>query len=100
TIAKDIGVHQSAIGTTFYDPQREAYMLTQLEMNNKGPFSNEVIKALFKEIFRASMALEEKEARAKLLVQRKTAQDRTIVELPDGTKIGDGSFQLVAGSCA
>lgn len=100
TIAKEIGVYQSALGTTFYDPQREAYMLTQLEMHNNGPFSNETIKALFKEIFRATLALEEKEARAKLLVQRKTAQDRTVIELPDGTKIGDGSFQLVAGSCA
>ncbi|MBL8120905.1 MAG: chorismate mutase, partial [Anaerolineae bacterium] len=92
-LASAIGKVQAEMGTSFYDPQRESQMLTALEQNNKGPFSNETIKALFKEIFRASMALEEKEAKAKILVQRKTAEDRTIITLPDGvTKIGDGSF--------
>src|ERR1044071_5819634 len=62
----EIGKVQSKMGVSFYDPQREANMLTALEQNNKGPFSNETIKALFKEIFRASLALEEKESKAKI----------------------------------
>ncbi len=100
-IVSDIGKVQAQLGTSFYDPQREAQMLTMLEQANNGPFSNETIKALFREIFRASMALEEKEARAKILVQRKTADERTIITLPDGvTRIGDGGFQIITGPCA
>jgi 3-deoxy-7-phosphoheptulonate synthase/chorismate mutase len=101
TIAADIGTVQAQLGSSFYDPQREAYMLDQLERNNKGPFSNETIKALFREIFRASMALEEKDARAKILVQRKTPDQATVITLPDGiTKLGGGGFGVIAGSCA
>jgi 3-deoxy-7-phosphoheptulonate synthase/chorismate mutase len=85
----------------FYDPQREAKMLTALEMANKGPFSNETIKGIFREIFRASLASSEEKARAKILVHRKSPDQRTIITLPDGvTKIGDGSFQVVTGPCA
>ncbi len=100
-LVSDIGQVQAQLGTSFYDPQREAFMLTMLEQHNHGPFSNETIKALFREIFRASMALEEKEARAKILVQRKSAEDRTIVTLPDGvTQIGNSVFQIITGPCA
>ncbi len=100
-IAADIGKVQAQLGSSFYDPQREAFMLEQLERNNKGPFSNETIKALFREIFRASMALEEKEARAKILVQRKSPDQNTVITLPDAlTQIGGGGFSVIAGSCA
>jgi 3-deoxy-7-phosphoheptulonate synthase / chorismate mutase len=101
SIAADIGKVQAQLGTSFYDPQREAFMLEQLERNNKGPFSNETIKALFREIFRASMALEEKEARAKILVQRKSPDQSTVITLPDAlTQIGGGGFSVIAGACA
>jgi 3-deoxy-7-phosphoheptulonate synthase / chorismate mutase len=99
-LASDIGHVQAQLGSGFYDPQREAEMLTALEQNNKGPFSNETIKALFREIFRASLALEEKEARAKILVQRKSPDDKTVIAFPDGTEIGNGNFSVIAGSCA
>lgn len=99
-LASEIGKLQQQLGTSFYDPQREGEMLQSLELANQGPFSNETVKALFKEIFKASMALEEKEAKAKMLVQRKRADERTIVELPNGVKIGDGSFAVISGPCA
>ncbi len=99
-IASEIGKVQIELGVAFYDPVREAEMLTELERANKGPFSNETIKALFREIFRATLALEEKEARAKIMVQRKTADEKTIITLPDGTQIGNSAFQVIAGSCA
>ncbi len=100
-LVSEIGKVQAEMGTSFYDPQRESQMLTALEQNNKGPFSNETIKALFREIFRASMALEEKEAKAKILVQRKSPDQDTVITLPDGeTKIGGGNFQLISGPCA
>ncbi len=100
SLASRIGTLQTQSGMQLYDPQREAEMLTALQSSNKGPFSNDTIKVLFKEIFKASMALEEREARAKIIVQRKTPEQNTVVGFPDGTKIGDGSFQIIAGSCA
>jgi 3-deoxy-7-phosphoheptulonate synthase / chorismate mutase len=100
SLASDIGHVQAQLGTSFYDPQREAEMLTALELHNKGPFSNETIKALFREVFRASLALEEKEARAKILVQRKSPDDATIITMADGTQIGNHNFTVIAGSCA
>jgi 3-deoxy-7-phosphoheptulonate synthase/chorismate mutase len=99
-LASQIGKLQTSQGMTLYDPQREADMLTALQMANKGPFSNATISALFKEIFKASLALEEKEARAKIVVQRKTPDQNTVIEAPRGVKIGDGSFQIIAGACA
>src|SRR5688572_9253769 len=100
SIAADIGKVQAQLGSSFYDPQREAQMLTALERNNKGPFSNETIKALFREIFRASMALEEAQAKAKILVQRKSADQRTVITMPDGYEIGNGDFTIISGPCA
>jgi 3-deoxy-7-phosphoheptulonate synthase / chorismate mutase len=100
-VVTEIGRVLTEMGSEHYDPSREAQMLTALELANKGPFSNETIKALFREIFRASLALEESQAKAKIRVQRKNADERTIITLPDGvTKIGDGSFQIVSGPCA
>jgi len=100
-IVSEIGKVLTEMGSEHYDPSREAQMLTALEMANKGPFSNETIKALFREVFRASLALEEQQAKAKIRVQRKSADERTVITLPDGvTSIGDGSFQVVSGPCA
>lgn len=99
-IASEIGNVQSELGTRFYDPEREAFMLQEIQKANKGPFSNETIQQLFSEIFRATLALEEREARAKILVQRKSNTEKTVVTLPDGTEFGNGNFQVVAGSCA
>ncbi len=100
-IVQEIDKLHQTMNQDFYDPQREAQMLTALEMANKGPFSNETIKALFREIFRASLAMTEQAGRAKILVHRKSVDQRTVITLPDGkTKIGDGGFQLIAGPCA
>jgi len=99
-IASDIGHVQQEMGTRFYDPEREAQMLTALQRANNGPFSNETIQHLFREIFRASLALEETEARAKIMVQRKSPDEQTIITLPDGTEIGNGKFEIIAGPCA
>jgi 3-deoxy-7-phosphoheptulonate synthase/chorismate mutase len=99
-IASEIGEVQQRLGTTFYDPARESQMLQALEHANQGPFSNETIKALFKEVFRATLALEESEARQKIMVQRKSPDEKTVITLPDGTEIGNGQFTVVAGSCA
>lgn len=99
-LTSSIGKVQQELGMTFYDPEREGQMLQALEMKNNGPFSNETIKHLFKEIFKASLAMEEKEARAKILVQRAPGKPDTVVRVGDDCLIGDGSFQVISGPCA
>ncbi len=100
SVASEIGTVQSELGTRLYDPQREAKMLQEIEQANQGPFSNDTVKALFKEIFRATLSLEETEARAKMMVQRSFKQEKTVITLADGTELGNGDFQVIAGSCS
>lgn len=99
-LASEIGQVQAELGTEFYDPAREAEMLNVLQQKNEGPFSNATVSSLFREIFRASLALEEQEQRQKYLVQRKTPDDKTVIELANGATIGDGSFLVISGPCA
>jgi 3-deoxy-7-phosphoheptulonate synthase / chorismate mutase len=99
-IVSEIGKVHTNLGNAFYDPVREGEMLQALEMANRGPFSNETIKALFREIFRASLDLEEKQAKAKIKVQRKSSDERTVVRFPDGFEIGGGDFTVISGPCA
>jgi 3-deoxy-7-phosphoheptulonate synthase/chorismate mutase len=99
-IVSEIGKIHTQLGVEHYDPQREAEMLTVLEMANQGPFPNETIKALFREIFRASMALEEQQSKAKIRVQRTSSDQKTIITMPDGTELGNSAFQIIAGPCA
>jgi 3-deoxy-7-phosphoheptulonate synthase/chorismate mutase len=76
-------------------------MLQALELANQGPFSNETIRDLFKEIFKATMALEEKQAMAKILVERKRPDEQTVINLGDGLQIGNGDgITIIAGPCA
>lgn len=99
-VASEIGQVRSQMGTEFYDPEREANMLNELQHVNQGPFSNETIKTLFREIFRATLAMEEQEHRQKYLVERKHPDDRTIIEFENGAVIGDGNFAVISGPCA
>ena len=99
-IALEIGKQRQEMGTRIYDPQREAEMLNALQYANEGPFSNETITSIFNQIFRATLNLEERDARQTILVQRKRPDQRTVIEFDNGLRIGDGSFELIAGPCA
>ena len=99
-IALEIGKVQQELGTRFYDPQREAEMLTALQLVNDGPFSNETISKLFHEIFRATLHLEEQDAQEKILVQRKQPDQRTVIEFSNGLQFGNDTFEIIAGPCA
>ena len=99
-IALAIGEVQQEMGTRFYDPQREAEMLTALQLANEGPFSNETISKVFHEIFRATLHLEEEDARETILVQRKQPDQHTTIEFANGLRLGNDAFELIAGPCA
>lgn len=99
-VALEIGRVQQELGTGFYDPQRESEMLNALQQANEGPFSNETVKKLFSEIFHATLNLEERDARQTILVQRKQPDQHTIIEFENGLRIGNDTFEVIAGPCA
>ena len=71
-------------GTLVYDPQREKEMINQLLDKNEGPFNDNVIKQLFKEIFKASTDLQKSENEKHLYVSRKLKPEDTIVQFDNG----------------
>ncbi len=58
-IALKIGQIKRAKGLLFYDPVREKNIINNLVKINKGPFPDETIKSLFREILSATLALQE-----------------------------------------
>lgn len=58
-IALKIGQIKRAKGLLFYDPVREKNIINNLVRINKGPFPEETIKSLFREILSATLALQE-----------------------------------------
>ena len=53
-----VGKIKKAQNAQFYVPEREVQVLNQLKKLNKGPYSNEAVEIIFKEIISASLALE------------------------------------------
>jgi 3-deoxy-7-phosphoheptulonate synthase/chorismate mutase len=97
-LVQEIGRIQTELGLPHYDPKREEEMLAYLTRENPGPFPAETIKKLFKEIFKASLDLEEKEDQKKFLYSRKTKPEPTQVRVKD-VVFGERPL-LIAGPCA
>lgn len=55
----DIGHIKRNEKAKFYSPEREREILERLTSLNKGPFPNEAVKVIFREILSASLSLEE-----------------------------------------
>ncbi len=99
-LAKKIGEEKSKQGTQVYDPQREKEMLNKLIDANKGPFNDNTIKQLFKEIFKASTDLQKSENEKHLYVSRKLKPEDTIVQFDNGAIGGNNKKQFVFGPCS
>ncbi|HCD2510852.1 TPA: bifunctional 3-deoxy-7-phosphoheptulonate synthase/chorismate mutase [Staphylococcus aureus] len=99
-LAQKIGEEKLKQGTRIYDPQREKEMLNDLIDSNKGPFNDNTIKQLFKEIFKASKDLQKSENEKHLYVSRKLKPEDTIVTFDNGGIIGDGNKSFVFGPCS
>ncbi|MEF2278627.1 bifunctional 3-deoxy-7-phosphoheptulonate synthase/chorismate mutase [Deinococcus sp. YIM 134068] len=83
-----------------YDPAREEKQLKEVETLNPGPFTGAAVKAIFKEIFKASLALEESNDKKQLLVSRKVKDEDTVLDI-DGVRVGgDAPPIIVAGPCS
>ena len=100
TLAKKIGEEKRKQGTQVYDPQREKEMLNHLIDNNHGPYNDNTIKQLFKEIFKASTDLQKSENEKHLYVSRKLKPEDTIVQFDNGAIIGNNKKSFVFGPCS
>ncbi|RIH82179.1 Phospho-2-dehydro-3-deoxyheptonate aldolase [Meiothermus luteus] len=97
-LVSEIGRVQTELGIPHYDPKREEEMLAYLTQENPGPFPAETIKRLFKEIFKASLELEERQDERKFLYSRKVKPEDTKVRV-GSVVFGEGKV-LVAGPCS
>ncbi|MGV3487535.1 MAG: bifunctional 3-deoxy-7-phosphoheptulonate synthase/chorismate mutase, partial [Tuberibacillus sp.] len=99
SLVKKIGQIKKQKGAPPYDPIRERAILDRIVEKNKGPFKNETIQHLFKEIFKAGVEIQEDDHRQGLLVSRKRKSENTIIDI-NGETVGDGKQRLIAGPCA
>ncbi|QOS82710.1 bifunctional 3-deoxy-7-phosphoheptulonate synthase/chorismate mutase [Paenibacillus sp. JNUCC31] len=98
-ITQEIGLIKEKQGVPKYDPVREKEMLEELTAANPGPFQDDAIKLLFKQIFQASLNLQVDEHKKQLLVSRKNQQEDTVVSIGN-VKVGAGKPIMIAGPCS
>jgi 3-deoxy-7-phosphoheptulonate synthase/chorismate mutase len=97
-IVQQIGHLKEQQGVQRFDPVREKEQLDKLVKENKGPFSDNTVRHLFKQIFQASLELQEEE-KMHLLVSRKRQEEDTIINLK-GVLVGGPEKLVVAGPCS
>lgn len=98
-IAQEIGEEKESRGVPKFDPVREKQMLEELVSRNSGPFDHETIRHLFKQIFQASLQLQQTDHKKHLLVSRKKKPADTVIALGD-IAIGGGKPIMIAGPCS
>ena len=98
TIGQQIGEIKRGAGLPLYDPARESEMLDRLAAKNDGPFDDAVIRHLFKEVFKATLQLQQPK-RKPLLVSRKSKAEDTVIRIKE-TAIGGTDSVRVAGPCS
>ena len=82
-----------------YDPEREQAMFAKIVAKNPGPFSDETVEYLFKEIAKASLELQKQNTESQLLVTRETRAEDTTVTIGNVT-FGGKEPVIIAGPCA
>ncbi|TYP72484.1 bifunctional 3-deoxy-7-phosphoheptulonate synthase/chorismate mutase [Paenibacillus methanolicus] len=98
-IALEIGAEKERQGVPKFDPVREQLMLKDLVAQNKGPFDDDTIRHLFKQIFQASLKIQQEDHGKHLLVSRKRQERNTVVALGD-VEIGGVKPVMIAGPCS
>lgn len=98
-IVQEIGKVKLKSGVNRFDPVRERKMLDVIAERNSGPFKTSTVQHIFKQIFKASLELQEDDHKKALLVSRKKHPENTVVEVK-GVRIGESAPVLVAGPCS
>lgn len=98
-LVQELGKEKLKQGINRFDPERERQMLNLLVENNKGPFTDNTIRHLFKQIFTASLDLQKDDNKKVLLVSRKKKSEDTVISVK-GVDFGGGAPILIAGPCS
>ncbi|MDQ0342010.1 3-deoxy-7-phosphoheptulonate synthase/chorismate mutase [Lederbergia wuyishanensis] len=98
-IAQDIGKLKEMQGVKRYDPVQERKLFDLIAEHNEGPFETSTVQHIFKQIFKASLELQEDDNRKALLVSRKKKPENTVVSVL-GEEIGNGTQHFIMGPCA
>lgn len=98
-IVQQIGEIKGKQSTYRFDPVRERDMLNQIVENNAGPFKDATVEHIFKEIFKASLEIQEDDQQKVLLVSRERKPENTVINIK-GTELGNGETRFFIGPCA
>jgi 3-deoxy-7-phosphoheptulonate synthase / chorismate mutase len=99
SLVQAIGEIKKNQGVDKFDPEREKKMLDQLVKYNQGPFDDQTVRYLFKQIFKASLDLLIDDQKKALLVSRKRQVTNTVIDVGE-MQIGGGKPVVVAGPCS
>jgi 3-deoxy-7-phosphoheptulonate synthase / chorismate mutase len=99
SLVQAIGEIKKNQGVDKFDPEREKKMLDQLVKYNQGPFDDQTVRYLFKQIFKASLDLLIDDQKKALLVSRKQQVTNTVIDVGE-IQIGGGKPVVVAGPCS
>jgi 3-deoxy-7-phosphoheptulonate synthase / chorismate mutase len=99
TLVQEIGEIKKNQGVDKFDPEREKKMLDQLIQHNQGPFDDQTVRYLFKQIFKASLDLLVDDHKKALLVSRKRQVMDTVIDVGK-IRMGGGKPIVVAGPCS
>jgi 3-deoxy-7-phosphoheptulonate synthase/chorismate mutase len=95
----DVQAIKARDGIPTYVPEREQAMLNGLVQANRGPFPDDTVRQLFREVFRASVRLMEAEQRQVLRVSRASGEKDLVVAV-GGKRIGGAVPVVIAGPCS
>ncbi|MGD8192300.1 bifunctional 3-deoxy-7-phosphoheptulonate synthase/chorismate mutase [Brevibacillus ginsengisoli] len=98
-LIQSLGKEKLKQGVNRFDPERERQMLNLLVENNNGPFTDDTIRHLFKQIFKASLDLQKTDDKKVLLVSRKKQAEDTVITIK-GVEFGGANPILIAGPCS
>ncbi|GED69057.1 bifunctional 3-deoxy-7-phosphoheptulonate synthase/chorismate mutase [Brevibacillus reuszeri] len=98
-LVQELGKEKEKQGSNRFDPERERQMLNLLVENNKGPFNDNAVRHLFKQIFQVSLELQDDDKKKVLLVSRKKKAEDTVITVK-GVEFGGSSPILIAGPCS
>lgn len=98
-ISNKIGELKDKMGISHFDPVRESEMLSEIREKNRGPMPYDLMKRIFKDIFRASVEEMGVESRKRLKVNR-LPDGKDLVILVNGIEIGGERPVLISGPCA
>lgn len=98
-ISNKIGRVKDELGLPHFDPVRESEMLREIRGKNQGPMPYDLMKRIFKDLFRASVEEMGVGKRRRLEVNRLPDREGQSI-IVNGVEIGGRRPVLIAGPCA